>query len=416
MPAFPTRISQQVKNIEVQLPPLVAGALVAAFAKALADGLNNELLTHYYLVDLKIRINLDRVVDRLIATFTRQLWDEAFLFYHSTNSEPPRQVKLLFDGPVRQLVLILNGPETAKCVLDKLGPGLSRRPQTWSANTKGIDLPLALQLLCRYWHREFSSESPGGSPEEIARTLHNLITTGNASARLISEIRKLLFSPHHVQLHLAESAVWDIIMKRPFRPPPDGFHFVQFKFEVSLLARLQGVIGPGSLGIGLLPAVTGTLNECIYTTVSEYVDRHWHKCGRILLRCLEEAITNTDGSMPGMSVWDGSDGGGSFCPGLKFIHLEIESTSIQVSVSAWTHTLTEVFQQMCWICAALSSSPFPGVISESSVAVSNWAYLDGSIYVDCELNHKAASADDVLPSTHQLPGASIANGFPPTLA
>ncbi|KAH8128974.1 hypothetical protein FP744_10007581 [Trichoderma asperellum] len=423
IPPFPTNFRQEAKNIEVQLPPLVAGALVAAFAKALADGLSNELLSHYYFPDRRIQVNLDRVLDRLISVFVRQLWDELFLFYHDpdhggSGPQLSRQVSLLFDGPISQLVLVLNGPETARCILDKLGPGLSKRPVTWSTNTKGIDFPLALQLLCGFWHREFADQSPGGNPDEIARALHTLITTGNAAKNLINEMRRVLLSPHFVQIHFAESAIWDIVLRRPGPPPPDGFHIVQFKYECQLFDP-QGNFGDLShVRLGALPVVTGTSTEHNCTTISEYIQKQWPKCGSIILGCIEEAHKNATSSLlrgddfSGMSVWDGSDGKGAHCPGLRFIHIETEGSWIRMSVSAWMHTLIEVFQQMSWFCAALSTSPFQGSVAESTTDVSNWTYMDGNVYIDCSLNHSPILEGDSLPWLQYLPRTVIASGFP----
>lgn len=415
LPTLPTRLSQQVKSVEIQLPSLIAGALVAAFAKAIADGLNNELLAHYYLAEQKVRINLDRVLDRLLSDFTKQLWDELFHFYHNSDSAPPRQVSLLFDGPIRQVVLVLNGPETSRCVLDKLGPGLSRRPVTWSANALGIDLQLALQLLCGFWHREFPAQSPGGSPDEIARSLHNCIITGSAARNLISGIRKILLSPHYVQMHYVESAVWDIVLKRPYPPPTDGFHVAQFNFECQLFGPNDAISDAQLVSIGSLPAVTGTASDCITTTVSDYVSRRWPKCGPLVLNCLSEALkfaceaSRRGEPFAGMSVWDESD---VFIPGLRLIHVEVESAAVRLSVSAWTHTLIDVLQQMAWTCAALSASPFPGALSECAVEVGDWVYVDGSAYVNCSLAHRPIPEGEGLLWLQELRGAAIATGFP----
>ncbi|KAK5995241.1 hypothetical protein PT974_03640 [Cladobotryum mycophilum] len=420
IPPFPTRLSQHVGNLEVQLPPLIAGALVTAFAKALSDGLSNELLTHYYLPEQKVRINLDRVLDRLVSEFTKKLWSDLWSFYHNNNSntEPSRQVKLLFDGPITQLILILNGPETSRCILDKLGPGLSKRSLTWSANAKGIDLPLALQLLCGYWHREFPAQSPGGSPDEIARTVYSIMTTGTASRDLVAEIRKVLLSSHYVQMHLAESAIWDLVFKRRGRPPSDGFYIFHLEFRCDLFGPLDGIGDPQLVTIGSLPAITGTAYECTCTTVSEYVDKRWPKCGRILLGCLQEAISNASESRrfgepaSGMSVWDGSDGEGGFCSGLRLIHLEVEGSLIRMTASAWTHAMIEIFQQMCWTCAVLSSSPFPGALSECAIEVTDWAH-DDIAYVACNLSHREISQGEGLPWLQNMRGVAIARGFPP---
>jgi hypothetical protein len=418
LPTLSGRFAQPDRRVEIQLPPLVAGALVASFAQAIADGLGNDLLTHYYLTGQKVRINLDRVIDRLLAEFARELWDELFNYYHDGPSKPSRQVTLLFDGPIRQIVLVLNGPETAGLLLELLGPGLSRRKASWSASAKGIDLPLALQLICGYWHREFPSLSPGGTPNEIARSLHSCIVNGDAAERLVSRIRSKLFTPHMVQMHILESAAWDIVLKRPFRPPPDGFNIVQLQFE-SRLSHLPGGT-PGSLPINLgsLPALTGTATECVMTTVSEYVQKRWPKCGHILLDCLDEAVSGAlDASrrgeaFSGMSLWDGSDASHQFCPGLRLLHVEIEPASIRLSVSAWTHTFIDIFQQMAWSCAALTASPFPDSPCEAAVEVADWQYLDGSMYVNCSLAHRPVPVDEGMPWLHERNGAIVARGFP----
>ncbi|CAM1502312.1 Fc.00g042960.m01.CDS01 [Cosmosporella sp. VM-42] len=417
-PPLPTsrpRTAQSPNNAEVLVPPLVAGAIVAAFATALAEGLNNELLTHYYLPEQKVRINIDRVLDRLLAEFTKQLWDELWGFYCDANPEAGRQINLLFNGPICQLILILNGPETPRCILDKLGPGLSRRPATWSSTARGIDLQLSLQLLCSYWDREFAARSPQGSPDEIARSLCTYITTGNSARDLISKIREILVSPHFVQMHLMESAIWDILLKRPFPPPRDGFHIIQFKFECQLFGPLEGI---GDLKLGSLPAITGTANDCIYTTVTDYVNKQWPKCGSLLLACVEEAVSGASvgycegNPFSGMSVWDGMDSHAVYCPTLRLIHVEVEDGSISLTVSAWTHTMIEILQQMAWTCAALSASPFPGAISECAAEISDWEYLNDSVFVNCSLSHRPVPEGDGAQWLKQLQGAAIANGFP----
>lgn len=412
------RTAESPNNAEVQVPPLIAGALAAAFATALADGLDNELLTHYYLPEQRVRVNIDRVLDRLLSEFADLLWDELWRFYAGSNPESARQVRRLFDGPLAQLLLVLQGPETPRCVLDKLGPGISRRHVTWSSAAAGIDLQMALQLLCSYWDREFPARSPRGSPEEIARSLHGYITSGDAAKTLIARVREVLISPHYVQMHLMESAVWDLLLTRRQKPPPrDGFHAVQFKFECQLFGPLDGIGDPQLVDMGSLPAITGTANDCVYTTVAEYTWAQWPRCGPLLLACIQEAAQQASascregGPFAGMSLWDGSDGKGADCPSLRLLHLEMEDGSLRLSVSAWTHTMIEVLQQMAWTCAALSASPFRG-ISECVVEVSDWTYLNDSIYVDCSLSHRPVPEGDGAEGLKQLQGAAIASGFP----
>lgn len=418
LPTVSNRLSQPSNKIEIQVPPLVAGALVASFAQAIADGLGNELLTHYYLTDQKVRINLDRVLERLLTDFAKDLWDELFNFYHDSPSPPSRQVTLLFDGPIRQIVLVLNGPETAGCLLEKLGPGLSRRSSTWSTSAKGIDLALALQLTCGYWHREYPSMSPGGTPNEIARALHSCIVSGDAARKLIQTIRQKLFTPHMVQMHIIESAMWDIILKRPFRPPPDGFNLVQFQFECRLSGLTGGHGQSSPIKLDALPTITGTASECIATTVSEYILSRWPKCGHLVLGCFEEAVTGAIEAssrgepFQGMSLWDASDSKRVFCPGLRLLHIEIEPASVRLSVSAWTHTLIDIFQQMAWTCAALSASPFPDSSCESAMEVSDWQYQDGSVYINCSMAHQPVPVDQGSMWLQQRRGAVVARGFP----
>ncbi|KAF5719760.1 hypothetical protein FMUND_4536 [Fusarium mundagurra] len=417
LPSRRPRTAQSPSNAEVLVPPLIAGALVAAFATALADGLNNELLTHYYLPEQKFRVNIDRVLDRLLSEFTLMLWDELWAFYCDSNPDSTEQIKKLFDGPVCQLILILNGPEAPRCLLDKLGPGISRRPATWSEAARGIELPVALQLLCSYWDREYPARSPRGTPNEIAASLHTYITTGRSARHLISRIREVLISPHYVQMHLMESALWHILMKPPYRPPGDGFHAVQFKFECQLFGPLQGIGDPQLVKMGSLPAITGTANDCVYTTISEYTVKQWPKCGELLLGCIEDAVkeastSSCEGhSFTGMSIWDGTENP-FLCPGLRLLHVEVEDGSIRLTVSAWTHTMIEILQQMAWTCAALSSSPFQGSLSESAIEVSDWQYMDDSIFVECNLSHRPVPAGDGSAWLKQSEGAAIANGFP----
>ncbi|KAJ4139885.1 hypothetical protein NW768_001232 [Fusarium equiseti] len=417
VPSRRIRTSQTPNNAEVLVPPLIAGTLVAAFATALADGLNNELLTHYYLPEQKFRVNIDRVLDRLLSEFTSMLWDELWTFYCDSNPNSTEQIKKLFDGPVCQLILILNGPEAPRCLLDKLGPGISRRPSTWSELAQGIDLPVALQLLCNYWDREYPARSPRGSPNEIAASLHKYITTGNSAKRLILRIRETLISPHHVQMHVMESAMWHILTKPLYRPPGDGFHVVQFKFECQLPGILQDTNDPQLVKIGSRTAITGTANDCVYTTISEYTTKQWPKCGELLLGCIEDAVkegltSSRDGhSFTGMSIWDGTDNP-FLCPGLRLLHVEVEDGCIRLTVSAWTHTMIEILQQMAWTCSALSASPLPSSLSESCVEIADWQYMEDSIFVECSLSHRPVPEGDGPTWLKELGGVAIANGFP----
>lgn len=401
------------------MPPLVSGALVASFARAVADGLNQELLTHYYLPTSKVVINIDRVLDRLLAEFTRELWDELFDFYTAADDGYTEQVKLLFDGPIRQIVLILNGPETASCLLEHIGPGLSRRKSSWTRDATGIDLQLGLQLVCGFWHREYPNLSPGGSPERIAQALKNRLVNGNAAGNLVKNIRKTLLSPHYVQMHFLESAIWGLILKGRRPPPRDGFHIVQFRFECQLSLDLDGILDTGSIDISSLAVMTGSQVEHSRTTVLQYVDKTWQRCGRLLLDTLNHSL-QTACSAPaqgdafyGMAIWDGNDGKGAFCPGLRFLHVEVEDGFIQLSISAWAHVLIDVFQEMAWLCAALGRSPFPGHAAEAVVEVRDCEYAEDSMFFDCSMTHQPILTGEGADLLRDAGGSAVARGFPP---
>ncbi|KAG6005603.1 hypothetical protein E4U43_000565 [Claviceps pusilla] len=453
LPTLQSRASQQSALwTEVKLPPLIAGSLSGAFSKAVAHVLENELLAHYYLDEPKFPVNLDRVLDRLLADFTGHLWDELYQFYRGPGTEPSRQVRLLFDGPIRQIILILNGPEVSKCILDKLAPGLSQRKASWSDSSGGMDLPSALQLLCRYWHREMASQWPEGSPEEIARDLHAQIMTGHSVEGLIDAIRRVLMTPHYVQVHINESAMWNVLLKRPFPPPSDGYHVVHFQFDCQLFGPLDGIADPQLVNIGSLPAITGTAEECVYTSVSEYIDKAWPRHGSKVLKCLEGAVASACTScqagepMSGLSIWSGSDenqdddvdedvdedvdgdededgyvdgegdgdGDGHLSrrSGLRLVHVKVENAAIRLTVSSRPHTMIEIFQQMCWLCAALSASPFAGALSECTTSVSDWTYTNDAVHVNCSLEHRRVPDDEGAPWLRPLQGAAIARGFP----
>lgn len=419
-PPFPTLAAVRSRNessIEVQLPPLIAGAVAAAFATAVGDALGNELLTHYYLSDQRLRINLDRCLDRLLADFTTHLWDELFDFYNAYNADHGQQVSLLFDGPIRQLVLILNGPELSRSILDKIAPGISRRPLTWTEIAKGIDQSLALKLICGFWHREFASRSPGGNPDDIARSIGSRLTSGPAFNNLISQIRKKLFTPHFVQLYVMESAMWDIISKRRHRPPPDGFHVVQFRFEFDFSQRLANMDGANRIDIGSLPVITGTPNECGWSNVASYTGRCWPRCGKAVLHCLNEALASAAQSQSrgdgftAMSFWDDSVHD-TLSPGLRLLHIEIEQGLIRLTAAAWILVLIEVLQQMAWSCATLSSSPFPEGLVESITQISSWDYQEESTFINCSLAHRAVPDQEAPPWTQPRGGVVVAPGFP----
>ncbi|KAL2207056.1 hypothetical protein CC79DRAFT_1367943 [Sarocladium strictum] len=431
-PPLPTAIARGGFNrrsgVEVLVPPLVSGALVAAFARAVAEGLGNELLTHYYFTTpatggTSSTVNVDRVLDRLLAEFTRALWDELFDFYTGNGRGYTRQVARLFDGPIRQIAVVLNGPETATCLLDHIGPGLSRRKLTWSKDATGIELGLALQLICGYWHREYPDHSPGGSPEEISRVLCGRLVTGQAARGLVNNIKKVLLSPHYVQLHILETTVWDRILKRRRPPPTDGFHVAQFRFECQLAIKPGEYASPEDIDLSARQAITGTSTECQLSTVLEYVDKRWQRCGRLVLAGLNNAVkaaycASEEGEgFSGMFIWDGSndDGQGDFCPGLRLLHFEVENGLIQLTACAWALSLVEIFQQMAWMCAALGSAPTleDGRATESAVEISEGCYEGDTMFFNCSMAHQlVANEGSGVPWLREIPGAVIARGFP----
>lgn len=403
------------ESIDIQLPNVIAGALVAAFAATLADELSNELLTYYYLSDQRVQVNLDRVFDGFMADFTGRVWDELWDFYYASNSQHARQLSLLFNGPVRQIILILNGPELSRCVLDRIGPGLSRRPITWTESASGVDLGLALQLVCRWWHHEQPSRSPGGNPDDIARAIGNHTLSGHAFRRLVNRVRKVLYTPHYVQMHLMDSAVWDIVTRRPYPPPSDGFHILQFRFECD---PRQRIMEEGHMDVGSFSAIIGTAEKCLLTTVGEYVGRHWPRCGRVTIRCLGEALANAAHAFQqgqpfaGMSFWDDSDPQAALSPGLRLVHIEVEEGMIRMSVSAWVIPLVEILQQMAWTCVELSSSPFPEAVSECALQITDWDHMKDSTFVNCSMAHRAVPASEGASWLRQRRGAVVAPGFP----
>lgn len=403
--------------VEIQLPHVIGGALVAAFAAALADRLGNDLVTHYYLSDhQRVGVNLDRVLDRLVADFGRRVWDELWDFYYAANPGHARQLSLLFRGPVRQVVLTLTGPELPRCLLDRIGPGLSRRPASWSLASAGVDLALAMQLVCRWWHHEHPSRSPGGSPDDIARTLCARLVAGRACADLLSRIRRTLYTPHHVQSHLMESAVWHVVTRHRAAPPPaDGYHVVQLRLECDPRRR---ILEQGHADIASFPVIAGTADESAPTTVAEYTARHWARCGRAVMRCLREAVETAAESaragrgFSGMSVWDDADPQATMALGLRLVHVEVDEGLIRLTVSAWVLALVEILQQVAWTCAALGPSPFPEAVAEARLQVMDWHYTNGTICINCSLVHTALAAAASAGGGQGAPGGVIVPGFP----
>ncbi|KZZ99450.1 hypothetical protein AAL_02022 [Moelleriella libera RCEF 2490] len=418
-PSLSSSASTGAKVVEVQPPPQIAGSLVTALATFVADQLGNELFTHYYQGEQKPPTSLDRVVDRLLSEFTKKLGEELHRVYQEPGAEPPSpRVTLLFEGPIPQLMLVLNGPEAAKCMIDKLGPGLSQRKASWPAVSAGVDLAQALQLLCHYWHREKPSQSPPGSPDDIAQDLHRKIVQGTALGEFTAAILRLLMTPHYVQAHASESAMWHIITMRPSPPPADGYHILDLMFRCQLFGPLDGTAPPQPVEVGSLPAVTGTAEECVDTTVTKYTEQVWPRNGPLILRCLNEAIRNAATSYrhgkptSGLAVWDASGDSASPNPGIRLIHVELGDAVTRLALSSRPHHLVAVFQQMCWLCAALSTSPFPGALSECTCSVSDWKYAKDSTYINCHLEHQPVP-DCPGPSwLRQREGPAIARGFP----
>lgn len=405
------------ESIDIKVPALIAECLIHGFSIAFADALGNELLTHYYLSEQRVQLNIDRVFDRLIADFTGEIWDELWDYYYAANAQHARQLSLLFDGPVRQIILILLNPELSRCVLDRIGPGLSRRPSmgTGGQAVQGVTLGLALQVITRYWHREYASRSPGGNPDDISRTIENHVLTGKAFKHLVARTRKILYTPNYIQIHLMESAAWDIVIKRRRPPPPDGYHVLQFRFECDLRQRIMEA---GHVDIDSYQVITGTAAKSVQTSVSEYAGSRWPRCGNVIVRCLKEAVGNAtetfqqSGMFAGMSFWDQNEPAAALSPGLRLLHLEIEEGIMRLNVSAWVIPLVEIMQQMAWLCAALSTSPTPESITECGVVVNDWDYMNESTFVHCSLVHRAAPENEGAAWLKQRKGVIVVPGFP----
>jgi hypothetical protein len=419
LPTLASSRSSRENSIEVQLPPLISGTLIMAFSAAVADALGNELITYYYLPDERIKINLDMVVERIISDFVKNIWDELFEFYRASNAEHGNQVTRLFEGPIRQIILILYGPEVSRCILERIGPGLSRRPLTWTETARGVDPSLALQLICGYWHRNFASRSPGGNPDDIARSIGSRLLSGESFRTLVSKFKKTLYTPHLVQVHLMESTIWEVTLKRRQRPPTDGFHLFQFRFEFDASQRFFAASNPSDSGIKEIPVITGTAEECGWATVRDYTLGYWPRTGGVVLEYLERAmvearLSHLEGrSYTAMSFWESSNPSeAALYPGLRLLHFEIEPGAIRVTVSAWVQPMIDVLQQLAWTCAALSSSPVPDGVVECRTRISSWEYDHDLVRVNLGLLHKTAPEAGTVSWLRQNGGAVISSGFP----
>ena len=69
-----------------------------------------------------------------------------------------------------------------------------------------------------------------------------------------------------------------------------------------------------------------------------------------------------------MAFWDDSNHD-ALALGLRLLHIEVEEGTVRLTVAAWMLVLIDVLQQMAWVCAALSSSPFPERLAEARTQV-----------------------------------------------
>jgi hypothetical protein len=222
-------------------------------------------------------------------------------------------------------------------------------------------------------------------------------------------------------MHLFETAIWDRLLRRRRPPPRDGFHVAQFRFECQLAIRPGEYASPDDIDIAARQAITGISAECQTSKVSDYVDKHWQRCGRLVLAGLNDAVKAAylsyeqgDG-FTGMSIWDGSTGDGKdvFCPGLRLLHFEIESGFVQLTACAWAHSLIDIFQQMAWTCAALGSAPFGGGwAAESTVEITEGNYDGDTMFFNCSMAHQPVAHGDGAAWLGEIPNAVIARGFP----
>lgn len=439
---------REASSSEIKIPHVVASALVSAFAATVTDALGNQLLTHYYLTGQCVDVNLDRVLDGLVDRFTREAWDELWDFYYASNAEHARQLSLLFPGPVRQLIMILVGPDLARCILNTIGPGLSRRlgPPPPTSSPSGtpppldgtpVHLEMAVQLVFRWWHREFPADSPGGSPDDIARTICARTVSGRAFGSLIERIRSTLYTPHHVQKHLVDSSMWHILTRRPYPPPSDGFHVWQFRIECDASQRMLELEAGADLGS--LPVIVGTASECYPTTVAEYTWQQWPRRGALVAGCLDDALCKAAESarranpFVGISLWDEASVASpedtpmtddpatdlhSSSSGIRAIHVEIDGPLIRLTVCARPMALVDIAQQVSWTCAALSSSPFPDALCECRTNVAGWEYggagagAGATTTVGCSLSHREVGIEHGSAWLQGRRGAVVVPGFP----
>lgn len=421
-PPFPTLATLGPCNknpILIRLPSVIAGALIVAFSTLVADGLTlgDGFLAHYYLPDTRLQINLDIVLDRLLSEFTNNIWDELFDFYEATNTEHASQVVLLFDGPIRQLVLTLKGPELSKCILDKIAPGISRRPLAWAKTAGGIDFSLALKHLCRYWQGEFASYSPRGNPDDVACSIEGRLVKGTSFHELVTQIKRTLFTPHLVQLQMMESAIYYIVLKQQQRHPQDGFRILQFSFDFNPSERLGSIRNLDQNDIGSFQTITGTAGQYGWSTMSEYASRYWPKYGSLVQRCLSEALVNAfqsqfeRGLFSAKSVWDDSHLQ-TMPSGLRLLHVEIEPRTVRLTISAWMLALVDVLQQMAWTCSVLSCSPCPERLVECHMQISDWEYQEEHTIINCSTIHRPVPDSEAISWLQHSRGAVAAVGFP----
>ncbi|KJZ71656.1 hypothetical protein HIM_08968 [Hirsutella minnesotensis 3608] len=206
---------------------------------------------------------------------------------------------------------------------------------------------------------------------------------GTASQALLAQVRSIMLSPHHVQMHLAESAISDLLMTRRRRPPrTDGHHLVQFRFDCQLFGPLNGIGDPSLVPVASLPAVTGTADDCVCTPVSDYTKAIGHMAAELFSGVFKKPQT-TPSSQLGTRLWRASEENSLPCAGPQFVHMELAARELRMSVCARVFAMMGVFQQMCWTLATLSLCPFSKSLSECVVDVSEFGHDGEAAFIQC---------------------------------
>ncbi|EXJ66016.1 uncharacterized protein A1O5_10993 [Cladophialophora psammophila CBS 110553] len=205
-------------------------------------------------------------------------------------------------------------------------------------------------------------ELPSGEFDDASPELgnyRNLILSTSSYQWLVATIRNklLLATPNGDVKSSIRAEVLKALPKPRLILQAAPTPLVEATFDMDLKLNLADFESK-PIELGAIVTVTGTANDAQALTCNEYMRQTWPVTGIFLIRFLADVLMLESGRTTKLRRLDGTN--------MKAMR---DNSTIKVTVSGTRDVVAEIAEQLCWVTAALGSSPTGGRLMSCSPSI-----------------------------------------------